>query len=105
MGRVKLTGQVRLDASGDGRVTLTARQPFTVTHTRLTVAPLSGQTTVLQRPKGVVYVTGDEFEDTYSGHRASSDTVYPLEAGDTVECQWTGGDAGALATLIVRGAA
>lgn len=102
-GRLRLVGQVRLDANGNGVVTLTVRDFSTVTHTRVTVEPLPGQTQVVKRPRAVLYVQGDNHADTYSGHRDTDPAPYDLDPGDTIECQWTGGDAGALATLTVKG--
>lgn len=103
--RVTLPQQVRLDGTGAGIATVTAREPLAVAHTRVTVAPLPGQSAPIKRPRAVVYVDGLEFEDTYSGHRDASASAYELDSGGTVECRWTGGDPGALATLIIRGTA
>lgn len=103
MRRYQLPAQVRLDAAGNGTASITLRHPLAVTHTRLSVAPLAGQPAVVKRPAAVVSINGLPFEDTYSGHRAHSDSTYHLDQGDTVECRWTGGDPGALATLILRG--
>lgn len=103
MLRHQLPAQTRLDATGAGSVTITARHPLAVFHTRVSVAPLPGQAKPVNRPSAVVYLNGLEFEDTQSGWRDQSATAYELDAGDTVECRWTGGDPGALATLIIRG--
>lgn len=101
--RTKLTGQVRLDAAGNGTVTLTAGTSLMVTHTRLRVDPAPGAQAVNKRPRAMVSVAGDELEGTYSGHNDASDTTYEVDGADTIECEWTGGDPGALATVITRG--
>lgn len=101
--RFTLPQQVRLDATGAGVAIITARESMVVGHTRVTVAPLPGQSGPINRPRAVLFVDGTEFEDTYSGHRDATGSAYDLDAGGVVECRWTGGDAGALATLIIRG--
>lgn len=101
--RLRLVGQVRLDANGDGSVAVTARTAGTVRHTRVTVEPLAGQTEAVNRPRAVVYVAGDNHADTYSGHHDTDPDPYPVDPGDTIECRWTGGDPGALATLTLKG--
>lgn len=98
-----LPAQVRLDASGNGEVIITTRGPATIMHTRIQVAPVPPAAAVVSRPKATTYLNGAQFESTDSGHQDQSPTSYPMQAGDTISCVWTGGDPGALATMYVRG--
>lgn len=100
--RLTLPASVVLDAAGNGTVSVTARHPMTVYHTRLSVRPVPPAAKVVKRPAAVVWVDGYELEDTGSGHKDASDTRYDLDPGDTVECRWTGGDPGAVAQMILR---
>lgn len=91
-----------LDAAGDGQVTI---QPPGVDWlvTLLTVAT----STAVLTPEARVYVNGtsdaDLIEGSYNGARDTSDTEHPLTAGDRLIVKWTGGDAGARATVRVSG--
>lgn len=97
MGTYLLPAQTTLDASGAGSVTITARHPLAVFHTRVSTS------TRTKEPTALIYVNGVELEGSYSGGGDQSTTAYNLAPSDTVECRWTGGDPGAVARLIVRG--
>lgn len=101
--RFTLPGQIVLDASGGGEVTITARGDLRVQHTRVTVGPAPGNETTVKQPDAIVYVDGKEFESTHSGARDQSDTEYELAAGEPVRCVWINGDPGATATIYLRG--
>lgn len=103
MARHTLPTQTRLDATGAGAVTFTARHPVRIWHARVKVTPAAGAATLTKRPRAVLYLNGEEFESTYSGANDQTATSYDLDASETIECRWTGGDPGALATLILRG--
>lgn len=101
--RFQLPASTVLDADGNGTATLTARGTWDVMHTRVTVGPAPGQTRVVRQPRALLYLNGTEFEGTYAGSNSQSDTQHQMQAGESIECRWTGGDAGATATLYVRG--
>lgn len=95
--------QTTLDAAGSGRVEFTARFVLAVTHTRVTVDPAPGAAKVVKQPTALVSVNGQEFEGSYTGANDQSDTRFELQPSDTVVCEWSNGDPGAAARLILRG--
>lgn len=103
MPRHQLPAQTRLDASGAGSVTITARHPLAVYHTRVSVRPAPGAASLVKQPAAMILVDGLELEGSYSGANDQSATAYQIDAGGTIECRWTGGDPGAVATLVIRG--
>jgi hypothetical protein len=90
---------VRLNASGAGEVSITARGDFDVQHTNVIVAPLPS----VLVPTAALTLNGSPFEGSQTGDFDSSDTRHLMLAGDILTCTWTGGDAGKTATFTVRG--
>jgi len=94
--------QTVLDATGTGTATIIADGG----DWRITVTTVSTSTHVLE-PVASTYlnVVGDSglLEGTFSGSADTSDTTYTLGQGESINCVWTGGDAGALATLRIQG--
>lgn len=94
---------VTLDASGAGTVDILVPTLQTWQVFRVAVQVTSN---VLE-PTARVYVDslgpGNFLAGTYSGSNDSSDENLTLMPGQHLLCQWTGGDAGAVATLSVFG--
>lgn len=92
------TESTTIGADGTGAAVFTARGgTMHVAHVRLTVS------TAVKKPTATLYLNGGNFEGTYSGNNDQSDSSYDMAGGETLECQWTGADAGARATMYVRG--
>lgn len=86
------------DATGTAEVTVSP--PGGVDwHVRIT----SVSSTSTAQPTATLTLDGHFLEGTYSGNRDTSDTVYTIPAGSQLVCTWTGGTAGARATLSLRG--
>lgn len=94
--------QIVLDGSGGGFVTHVARGDFLVQTTRLVVSLSSGASPAKQST-AMLTLNGAQFEGSYSGNNDTSDTQHLMMAGDELVCTWTGGDAGATATLTLFG--
>ena len=92
-----------LDGSGGGEASVVMRTGVQVQHTRVSVGPAPGASSVLKQPRALICVNGVEFEGTHSGASDQSATVYELAAGDVLVCRWAGGDPGAVARLWLRG--
>ena len=94
---------VTLDATGAGVATLTA--PALETWTVTTVAV--HVTTNTAEPVAQVYVGAQAASRligaTYTGSLDSSDGSWQVNPGQQMICAWSGGDAGATATLSVLG--
>lgn len=101
--RFTLPASATLDANGNGAAVVTARGDLQVMHTRVTVGPPPGKAATVKQPLVTIYLDGVEFESTHSGANDQSDTAYQLAAQDSVTCEWTGGDPGAVATMYLRG--
>lgn len=102
--RFSQTAQTVLDANGNGQVALgPPGADWVVTATTLATS------TSVNQPIGNIYLGAVSqaalIDGTYSGSGDTSDTKYLLSAGEQVIATWTGGDAGAKATLRVAGLA
>lgn len=100
------SGSVRLDANGNGIVAL---GPQGSAVWALTVAAVSTSTSV-KVPQCSVYmgtsaVPANLVDGTFTGNLDSTDRVsgWPLLPGQQVWAVWSGGDAGATATLSIIG--
>lgn len=99
------SGSVTLDANGLGTVVL---QPGNANE-RWNITAQSVRQTIkaVKNPIYSVYVGGvtpnQSVDSTYSGDKDDSDTVIDIPAGSYYTGQWTGGDIGAILTIIVRG--
>jgi hypothetical protein len=97
------SGTVKLSAAGAGTVTLapTGLENWHVTRVAVTV------TTNVLEPVARVYIgsvaPGNLLAGTYTGSLDSSDEDQYVSPGQPLLCVWTGGDAGATATLSVFG--
>lgn len=106
MGPVRFsqTAVTKLDVNGNGQVGLGPPGADWVVMTT-TVAT----STAVKQPIANTYVgavsQGTLLDGTYSGAGDTSDTRYLLTAGEQVIATWTGGDAGAQASLRVAGLA
>ena len=98
----KAVEQVTLNAAGGGQVTLS---PPGVDW-QITLASCSTSTRV-KEPVFKLYMDGTSdanfLEGTYSGSQDATDTPHYVPAGSQLIGVWTGGDAGARATLRVTG--
>ncbi len=95
---------VTLDGSGNGQV------QFGPTRTTWIVKRASVRTsTAVNMPTAVLYRgtvnPGSIISDTYSGSGDTDSDINeePLYPGQFYTCRWTGGDAGALATISYSG--
>lgn len=100
--RQTYTKSVTLNAAGAGSVSFTMRGDVLVQHTRVVVKTAAGGAPVLQST-AMVDTNGDDFEGSYSGNNDASDTTHLLTSGEILTCTWTGGDANAVATCVLRG--
>jgi hypothetical protein len=103
--RAAVPESVVLDQLGAGQALFSPRGDFVVEHTRVSVGPAPGAAKVVRQPVALLLLNGTEFESTRSGSSDQSDARHLMQAGDTLEVRWTGGDAGATATVYVRGIA
>lgn len=95
------SGQVTLNAQGFGVVTLTPGRYDVTWH--LTQASVIASTNV-KEAKAQLSSFPFQLPGTYSG--SSGDTTgldLTLSASQQITCTWSGGDAGAVATLTVTG--
>lgn len=95
---------VTLDASGAGSVTLAPRGcDWRIDLTTVTTS------TSTSTPVATLYTgsisESNLLEATYDGSQDTSDTTHWVLAGEQLVCAWTGGDAGARATVRVSGVA
>lgn len=93
---------VTLDAAGAGSVQFVMRGDVLIQHTRVTVLKANGQQPTLQST-AMISTNGDEFEGSYSGNNDASNTQHLMVSGEILTCVWTGGDAAARATCVLRG--
>lgn len=97
------SGTVKLSAAGAGtaQVSPTGLETWQITRIAVTV------TSNVLEPVAQVYVgsvaPGNLLAGTYTGSLDSSDENQTLNPGQGLLCTWTGGDAGATATLSVFG--
>jgi hypothetical protein len=95
-------GTTTLDASGAGQVEL---QPNGADWLIQTTSVSTSTATLI--PEARTYLNGVNdgalIEGTYDGSRDTSDTEIPMQGGDRLIVRWEGGDAGARATVVVRG--
>jgi len=96
--------QTVLDAGGAGQVVIGPAGVDWIVKL-VTVSTSSA----VKQPTASIYLGGVSpatlLEGSSSGSRDSSDTVYLMQPGDLLYCTWSGGDAGATATLRVAGLA
>lgn len=102
--RLDTGGRVILDAFGNGAIILrpdNAHQRWLVQNT---VVRVSSNTL---EPQCFVYVgmpTSNQVVDTtYTGSNDTSDSQYEIPYGQFMTVQWLAGDAGAVATVSVKG--
>jgi hypothetical protein len=95
--RQTFSASVTLDAAGGGTASIVARGDLAVEHTRVFTS------TGLNVPTATLYLNGKQFEGSDVGSNDQSDTRHLMLAGDQLDCVWAGGDAGARATIYVRG--
>lgn len=107
--RQRYVDQVRLDVNGYGVLEFTMKTDFLLTGTSWRVvnpANISASNPTGNPTKQATAnntIDGDFFEGTYSGNQDSSGTMHMCAQGSTIRCEWTGGDANAVATLTLRG--
>jgi len=112
MGQVSPFATVTLDGSGNGQVAI-GPPPGTVWAldlATLNVAPAPGQAATINQPQGFLYRGSAQgplelVDTTYTGAQASSGKAggAPYFSGQMLWAKWTGGDAGAVATLRAFG--
>jgi len=95
-------GSTKLDATGAGQVTIAATGPgWTVRHLSINTS------TAVKEPTFRLYLDlvspTSLLEGSYSGSQDSSDTVHTVQGGQLLIGVWAGGDAGAVATMLVSG--
>ena len=96
--RQRYVASTIIDAAGFGSAIFTAPNGVLhVDHTRIVVSSDTAQ------PTATLLVNGADFEGSYSGANDTSDSAYELQAGETVECAWSGADPGATGTLYIWG--
>lgn len=95
---------VVLDANGYGAVTFgPSRDPWTIQRMSVSVSSNTSE------PQANIYRgtvnPGTKISGTYSGSNDTDSQVSdnPLYPGETYTCEWTGGDAGATATISFSG--
>jgi hypothetical protein len=96
--------QVTLDSSGNGTVKLGPRrltQIWNVTNIAVAVSTNVLEATATTYLGAVA--APNSLGGTYSGSGDANSTDVTLRAGQFISCRWTGGDAGAVATLSVYG--
>lgn len=105
-GGVQFTGsgQVKLDATGQGQCSVgPAGVDWVIRTTTVSTS------TAVKKAQANTYKGGvsqaNLVDGTNSGNGDTSDTVILLQAGEQLFCQWTGGDAGAMAFLRITGLA
>lgn len=96
--------QVKLDASGNGQVTVSPGSVDWVT-TLITVST----STATKHPQANLYLDQVAptclLEGTYTGDNDSTNTSHLVQSSQQLICAWTGGDPGATATVRVTGLA
>lgn len=102
---LRVSGNVKLDATGGGQVQVSAPGGVDWTVTRVSIRVSSNvKEPVFRLYRGAV--SDSEFlEGSYSGSQDSSDSVHELQAAQPLIGVWTGGDVGATATMSVSGRA
>lgn len=99
--RFPKASQVKLDATGGGTITFTVPSGcrWAVGPTTVTVSSNTNE------PQANIFINGttqtNRVSGTYSGSNDTDPDVHQLGPGDTLTCVWTGGDAGATATLRI----
>ena len=91
-----------LDSNGNGSITAGPNRQGQTWVPTLTVAVTTS--TAIKVPIATLYQGSTVLASTYTGSNDSTDlpvvTVYPSQK---ITCKWTGGDAGAIATMSVSG--
>lgn len=102
--RLDTGGRVVLDVFGNGAIILrpdNAHQRWLVNNT---VVRVSSNT---KEPQCFVYAglptSNQVLDSTYTGSNDASNSVYDIPYGQFLTVQWLGGDAGAVATVSVKG--
>jgi len=100
----RVTKQISLDSTGSGTATITVPNGnrWLIEYTSVATS------TSVNKPIATTYRGSSAsqsgyIEDTYKGWGDTSDTKIRLNSGESITCVWTGGDSGAVATLIVAG--
>lgn len=99
--RFPRVSQTTLDSGGGGSITFTvpAGVRWAVGPTTVTVSSNTSE------PQANIYINGttqqNRVSGTYSGSNDTDPDVHQLGPGDTITCVWSGGDAGAVATLRI----
>lgn len=106
--RFSAQDSVILDANGYGVITLTPHgTQWEIDSMRVFVTPLSGNPQTFEATVNVYQgflSLGNAVDGTSSGSTGdTSDTVHYLDDGQSLIVEWTGGDPGAQATVVVRG--
>lgn len=102
MLRQRYPRTVRLDASGAGSVSFTARGDFLLTRYRVVVVTAAGLAPTNQS-QATIEINGDDFDGSFTGNNDAGDCSHLMVAGDELVCAWSGGDALASATLTLWG--
>lgn len=99
--RFSVSRQVNLDSTGGGQVDLypTGNGDWVIVQLGVTVATSTNQPTAKIYRNGVSPTSF--VEGSYTGSNDSSDTRHVLKQGEFLSCVWSGGDAGARATMTV----
>lgn len=97
-----LAASVTLDGSGNGTATIAPRGSGMSTITRTTVSVATAVKMPIAQTFINVATPPNLVDATYTGANDSSDTTIPLQPGSQLLCVWSGGDAGALATVTCQ---
>ncbi|MBG0819132.1 hypothetical protein [Planomonospora sp. ID82291] len=100
---IRDTRSTTLDGTGGGSVQFGPSRPNTRWLIQGVSVNVSSNT---EEATGVLYRGGERVSETFTASSGDSDNdlpAIPLWPGETYRFQWTGGDAGATATLSFRG--
>lgn len=108
MQRFSSPASTVLNAAGTGTAVVTAPSGVTWRVELLSVSTNTATAIGTPQSKAEVFYGAQPqpvnfIEETFLGDGDSSDSRYTLLGGESVCVQWTGGTAGALATMVVRG--
>jgi hypothetical protein len=101
-----LNNSVTLNAAGAGTVRFSVPnydESWRVLLASVEVAPVPPATELANEPQARVYQDGRLLAGTYTGGLDSTDLNAMLQMGNYIECRWTGGDVGAIATFTIQG--
>lgn len=106
--RVIKPGSVTLNASGYGVAVVTVPSGVEWDVELISVSTTTATALGLPQPVAAVFHgtspnPANFIEETFLGNGDSTDSRYKLLGGDSVCVEWTGGTAGAIATMVVRG--